>query len=162
MRSIAIIGLILSPSCLALGQTTDRLRSQPLALASGEQAIGPMRRYQPSQAEREKCDSERLGAGARAEGAPSAYGENGPIEARFLAACITRLHLDEPLGGERRHHGLCMCRIDAPRTSSSPGELDATALNIKTPHAGNVIIPPIPAITRGPNEAATQACMNEL
>ena len=162
MRSIAIIGLILWPSCPALGQTTDRLRLQSLALASGEQTLGPMRRHRPSQAEGEKCDSERLGAGARAEGAPSAYGENEQIKARFLAACMTRLHLDEPLGGEQRHQGLCMRRIDAPTTWNSPGGLAATAVNIETRNAGNAIIPSIPAITRRSNEAATQACMNEL
>lgn len=162
MRTIAIIGLILSPSCPALGQTRDGLRPQAPELASGKLPPETIRHRKPGRAEGEKCDSERLGAGVRAEGAPSAYRENEPIKARFLAVCMTRLHLDEPLGGEPGHHGLCTCRIDAPRTSSSPGELDAIAVNIETRHAGNATIPPIPAITRRSDEAAIQACINEL
>ncbi len=162
MRTIAIIGLILSPSCPALGQTTDGLRPQAPDLATGKLPPETIRHREPGRAEGEKCDSERLGASARAEGAPSAYGQNEPIKARFLAACMARPHLDEPLGGERRHHKLCMCRIDAPRTSSSSGELDAIAVNIETRNAGDAMIPPIPAITRRSDEAAIQACINEL
>ncbi len=162
MRSIAIIGLGPSPPCPALGQTTDGSRPQAPDLASGKLPPEPIRHRQPGRAEVKECKSERRGAGARMEGAPSADRGNEPIKVRLLTARMARLHLDEPLGGERRHHGLCMCRIGAPRTWNNPGELDAIAITIKTRNAGNAIIWPIPAITRRSNEAATQACMNEL
>src|SRR5258708_39002522 len=98
MRSIAIVGVILSLSCPAFGQMTDRLPSQP--------------HHQPTQAEVKERESERLGASARAGGARSANEGNEQIQARFFSACRASIHLDEPLGSEATQVGFCSRDID--------------------------------------------------
>src|SRR5260370_3685572 len=95
MRSIATIGVILSLSCPAFGQTTDRLPSQP--------------HHQPTQAEMKERESERLGASARAGGARSANEGNEQIQARFFSACMARRHLACPLVCQATPRKFCRC-----------------------------------------------------
>jgi hypothetical protein len=143
MRAIAIIALILSLSCSALGQTTER-------------------HHQPTQAEVEKGESERFALGDRVRTAGSAKLGNEQIPARFLAACMARIHLDEPLGSEEQHRRFCTCRIDALKASITPGELEAVALNIEERNAAMAYVHLLPVNADRFNQAAIDACMNEL
>ena len=143
MRAIAIIGLGLSLSGPALGQTTER-------------------HHQPSQAEVEKGESERFALGDRARAAGSAKVEIGQVQARFLAACMARIYLDEPLGSEEQHRRFCTCRIDALKAAITPGELEAVALNIEERNAAMAYVHLLPVNADHSNQAAIDACMNEL
>lgn len=162
MRSVAIMGLVLLVFCPAFGQTTDRLRSQPPGLASDTLPPQPMRHHQPSQAEVDERESGRLAVGDRGETARSAASGNGQTQARFLAACMARVHLDEPLGSEEKHRRFCSCRLDALKASVTPEELEAVALDIEERNAGNPYVDLPPAKANRSNQAAILACMNEL
>ena len=148
MRSIATIGVILSLSCPAFGQTTDRLRSQP--------------HHQPTQAEVEARESEQFGASARAGGARSANEGNEQIQARFFSACMARLHLDEPLGSQATQVRFCTCEVDTLKSSIASEDLKAVALNIEEHNAGRVYTSLLPANADRAHQAAIDACFNEL
>jgi hypothetical protein len=148
MRSIAIIGVILSLSCPAFGQMTDRLPSQP--------------HHQPTQAEVKERESERLGASARAEGARSANEGNEQIQARFFSACMARLHLDEPLGSQATQVRFCTCEFDTLKSSIASEDLKAVALNIEEHNAGRVYTSLLPANADRAHQEAIDACFNEL
>lgn len=162
MRSVAIMGLVLLLFCPAFGQTTDRLRSQPPDRASDKLPLDSMRHHQPSQAEVEERESERLAVGDWAGTARSAALGNEQIHARFLTACMARLHLDEPLGSEENHRRFCSCRIDALKMSITPEGLEAVALNIEDRNAASAFPYRLPANVDRSNQAAILACMNEL
>jgi hypothetical protein len=143
MRAIAIIGLGLSLSCPAFGQTTER-------------------HHQPTQAEVGERESERFALGDRVRTAGSAKPGNEQIRARFFVACMARIHLDEPLGSEEQHRRFCTCRIDALKASITPGELEAVALNIEERNAAMAYVHLLPVNADRSNQAAIDACMNEL
>jgi hypothetical protein len=147
MRSIAIVGVILSLSCPAFGQMTDRLPSQP--------------HHQPTQAEVKERESERLGASARAEGARSVNEGNEQIQARFFSACMARLHLDEPLGSQATQVRFCTCEFDTLKSIASE-DLKAVALNIEEHNAGRVYTSLLPANADRAHQEAIDACFNEL
>jgi hypothetical protein len=143
MREIAIIALILSLSCPAFGQTTER-------------------HHQPTQAEVGERESERLALGDRVRTAGSAKLGNEQIQARFVAACMARIYLDEPLGSEEQHRRFCICRIDALRASITPEELEAVAFNIEERNAMTAYVHLLPVNADRSNQAAIDACMDEL
>ena len=162
MRSIAIMGLALLLFWPAFGQATDRLRPQTPDFASDQLLLGPMRHHQPSQAEVEERESERLAAGNQGGTARLAELGNEQIQARFLTACMARLHLDDPLDSEEKHGRFCSCRIDALKASITPEELEAVALNIEDRNAASAFPYRLPASVDRSNQAIILACMNEL
>lgn len=143
MRVIAIIGLIVSLSPPAFSQTTER-------------------HHQPTQAEVGEGESERFALGDHVRTAGSAKVENERIQARFLAACMARIYLDEPLGSEQQHRRFCTCRLDALKASITPEELEAVAFNIEERNATTAYIHLLPVNADRSNQAAIDACMNEL
>jgi hypothetical protein len=143
MRVIAVIGLIASLSSAAFGQTMEP-------------------HHQPSQAEVERGESDRFALGDPVRAAGSAKVENGQVQERFLAACMARIYLDEPLGSEEQHRRFCTCRIDALKAAITPGELEAVALNIEERNAAMAYVHLLPVNAYRSNQAAIDACMNEL
>src|SRR5260370_4040478 len=137
MRSIAIIGVILSLSCPAFGQMTDRLPSQP--------------HHQPTQAEVKERESERLGSSARAEGARSANEGNEQIQPRSSSACMARLHLAEPLGRHATQVRFCTCEFDTLKSSIASEDLKAATLNMHEHNAARRHTSVLPATPDRPH-----------
>jgi hypothetical protein len=163
MRSTAVIALVLSLSWPAFGEATDQSRPPALNQSVGQLPLDGMRHHQPSQAEVDEREDARFGAG-RTQAGTSRSADLGSdrIRRRFLDACMARLQLDEPLGSERNHRRFCTCRLDALERSSTREDLDAVARNIEERNAAKVVISRLPAGADRSNQAAIDACMDQL
>jgi hypothetical protein len=161
MRTITIVGLIVLLAGPAFGEPAggEKWRASDFAAPP---SLGAPPHHQPSEAEVRERENARVAAGAPAEPARQPDLESEPVERRLLAACMGRLHLDEPLGSEQAHSRFCTCRMNAVALAGSPQDLAALAVNLEQRNANKPAADRLPAAVDRSNQAAIQACMNEL
>jgi len=128
-----------------------------LAISLPCAAQSPLPHHQPSQAE----IKQRENASPPSERSVYDQSTSLQIDERFLAACIARVYLDEPLGSEQKHGQFCNCQLGLLKASITGHELQAVAINIEerdSPAARYRL----PANVDQIHQAAVLKCMDKL